>query len=102
MSDEVLDARTLKTETLRRVNEEMIGVQFGEKAGEPHPVWAAIYKERVRRRMGITRLANMAGVSSSTVSRGERGFGTGLTAMLKVLEVLDMDLVAVPKGTTNE
>lgn len=91
-----------RRETLRQVNEYLIGHQFGQRHADPHPVWETIYRERCRRKLGISRLAAMAGVSSSTVSRGERGYGMAMSAVLKILNALELDLVAVPRETTDE
>lgn len=72
-----------------------LGYQYGAVGGEVDSIWRTIRQVRLDHRLTAKEVADMAGVASSTVSRGERGYRTWLDKTRKVAEALGIMIVMV-------
>jgi transcriptional regulator with XRE-family HTH domain len=72
-----------------------LGFQFGEKAGDPDPIWELIREERLRRQLTMEQVAALANVASSTVSRGERGYQIWLSKTRQIAQVLGITIATI-------
>jgi transcriptional regulator with XRE-family HTH domain len=72
-----------------------IGFQFGHVAGTPDPIWELIREERLKRHLSMDEVGVLAGVASSTVSRGERGYQIWLSKTRQVAQALGITIFTV-------
>ena len=72
-----------------------LGYQFGKVAGALDPIWEQIREERIKRGMTMDQLGELAGVASSTISRGERGYQIWLSKTRVIAEVLGIGIFTV-------
>lgn len=79
-----------------------LGFQFGPQPGPPDPIWELIREERIRRQLTMEEVATMAGVASSTISRGERGYQVWLSKTRVIAQALGITIFTVITPSQND
>jgi DNA-binding XRE family transcriptional regulator len=74
------------------VSHALLGLQYGTDGGHLDPIWVQLREHRVAAGLTIADLSALAGVASSTISRGERGYHSWLEITRKVAAALDLEI----------